>query len=771
MADRAFLLCGSVEGRGVGIVQGRGVRPAIAREARRLGVNGYVYNCDQGVVVVACGMAETIQPFEVWLRAQFAVRPLPIPRIGLQTGFQILQSSTGLSLRTNVPVDTAVCPSCIEEILSDDSRRHHYLFNSCVQCGPRYSIIDRMPFDRERTTMSDFTLCEICSREIGDENDRRFHGQTISCANCGPSAWLMDQSGQTIAFDRDAIETLTAALGEGRLVSIKGVGGYQLLCDASNDEAVARLRQRKGRPRKPLAVMVGKLALAHEIGIVHLTDEQELTSPENPIVLVRSRKSCKVSRLVHPDLQEIGILLPTTPLHWLIADRFPTPIVVTSGNVSGSPIAAESGEIHSHCVADVTLHHNRVISRPIDDSVTCRLGSQRIILRAARGFTPHAWPIVSGPVDSGPIVSGPSLLALGGHQNVALGIRTEQALVLGPHIGDMDTEASRNRLIHSIQQITELYDLNPMAIVSDLHPDYFTTRLASERGLPHIQVQHHHAHIAAAMLDAELLDQEVLGFAMDGTGYGSDGSIWGGEVLRCTAAEYRRVAHLRPFPLPGAERAIHQPWRTALALLDQCGATEAIEQLLVRVAPATPVSLFRRTLPTAPRTTSMGRLFDGLASMILNLREATYEGEAAMMLEAICDPCERGEYRFAFTDQKPIVIDWRPIIEGVLADLGIIGPERIAMKFHRAVAKMILHLAECWPDLPALLGGGVFQNRVLLELIMEESVKRNRSIMFPKRLPIGDGGLAIGQLVIASAILQTNQPPQSDRTEDPQTCA
>ncbi len=787
MSDRAFLLCGNV--------QGRGVRPATARRARQLGLSGYVYNCGQGVGIVARGPDETLQAFDTWLQSKFQVLRQPVPPIHPLEGFEILESLRSSILGTDVPVDAAVCSACLSEVIEADSsatqtdskqdpRRYGYLFNSCVQCGPRYSIVHQMPFDRHRTTMQDFPLCKVCEEEYGDVENRRFHGQTISCAHCGPQTWITDECGKTVLTETletkprgtgpNNIQVIADALVEGKVVAIKGIGGYQLLCDAENKAAIKRLRKIKRRPQKPLAVMAIDLSSARELAEINDFEERELLLPENPVVLLRSKFNSKISMLVHPGLTEIGVLLPTSPLHWLIAKRCLGPLVVTSGNISDMPIAVNEDEARNQLASVLTLHHNRAIHHPVDDSVTRISGDRTITIRSARGFTPRVWHAEPGPC----------LLAVGGHQKVSIAIRTEDKFVMGPHLGDMNSEATRRRFIECIEQIKQLYGITPQAVISDEHPDFFTTQFASDQNLPHVRVQHHHAHIAAAMLDTGKTNRTVLGFAMDGTGYGGSNdpcdplspsssmppetrTIWGGEVLRCSASTYQRVAHLRPFLMPGGETAITQPWRTALALLDQLPAESHFNHLLQRASHNITAKLFRNTYRTAPSTTSMGRLFDGISALILDQYEMTYEGEAAILLEANCDLSELSSYTFAFGNSEPVAIDWRPVVRGVLEDLNRIPRERIAMKFHRSVANLILELSQRWPDTDAVLSGGVFQNGVLMDLLSQLSAEHDCQFAAPCRLPIGDGGLSVGQLVVASAILGHDKGQQPTKVEVP----
>jgi hydrogenase maturation protein HypF len=591
--------------------------------------------------------------------------------------------------------------------------------------------------------MNDFPMCKACEAEYRDPQDRRYHGQTNACPVCGPSCWSVNEAGQTTARGSEAIEQIAIAIRLGKIAAVKGLGGYQFICDATQDEAVARLRQRKHRPRKPLPIMVRDADCCQMLAHLNDVEMATLCDKSNPIVLLRSKFHVSLSQHLHPGLVDIGIMLPTTPLHWLLTAVVDRPIVVTSGNLPGTPIAYRNEQAMSSLagVADVWLHHDRPIIRPVDDSVVRCSGGNPITIRAARGIAPLTLSESQAP----------GTLAVGGQQKCAVAISTGKHLILGPHVGDLDSEATRARFQTEAEQFCSLYGVSPVRLACDAHPDYFTNLWANQSGKAVVRVQHHHAHVVAAMLDHGLRHETVLGFAFDGTGYGSDATVWGGEVLLASASDFQRVARLRSFSLPGGEVAIQQPWRVAMALLSQACQPQVSEDWLTRFQQSGHGPAMRYAIRSGPRTTSIGRLFDAVAAMVLSPLSVSYEGEPAMLLEAACDRSESSSYEFRLTKRDGLTMDWRPIIQAIVTDLNTLTPARIAMKFHRSVAAVVLAVAEYYRNYPIVLSGGVFQNRLLTELIQESTSTAGLDFHFPGRVPINDGGLAIGQLAIAGS--------------------
>jgi hydrogenase maturation protein HypF len=604
-----------------------------------------------------------------------------------------------------------------------------------------------MPYDRQQTSMAGFTVCHDCRREYESFEDRRFYAETICCARCGPHVWAADGNGVVLGERNAAISVIVDALLQGRIIALRGLGGYQLLVDATNQDAVERLRSRKRRLAKPFAVLVASTVEAAKIAHLSELQRRTLADPANPIVIARRRTDAAVAPQVYGTLNTIGFLLPTTALHWQLATRCNRPLVATSGNVDGAPLAFEvaSAEAELSGVADCWLHHDRPIVRPIDDSVVRVISDREVSLRLARGLAPLR-------LDLG---LTPPMLAVGGHQKSAIALSNGSQAVLGPHIGDLDEQTTRQRWLDHVAAFLELYGAQPTLIVHDLHPDYFTTRWAQADGRPTIAVGHHHAHAAAAMTEHGWLDREVLALTWDGTGYGPDGSIWGGECLLATASDYRRVAHVRSFALPGGDAAIREPWRTAASLVAQAADNETARRLKFDDILPTAIDQVVRLAAfphLSPRTTSIGRLFDAAACLALGITHSSYEGEPAVLLEGACDAAAPGCYTLPLTDGLPCELDWRLLVVELLADRAAgVSPGTMAMRFHRALAQAAVGIARRYPSHPMVLAGGVFQNRALVELVADRWPHRADRLGLPGIIPPGDGGLAAGQLAVAAA--------------------
>jgi len=737
----------------LGRVQGLGVRPALARLAKQHGLAGSVANTGEGVELDIEGSPAAIAAFRQGLKSELPpgtrleqITSAPIVPAD-RSGFEIVGSSRTGAPATQVPADRAVCPECLTDVARLGDARDSYPFTCCANCGPRYSLIVAMPYNRQQTSMTGFTLCRDCRREYASFDDRRFHAETICCPLCGPHVWATDCDGIVFGERTAAISVVVDALLQGHIVALRGLGGYQLLVDATNRAAVGRLRSRKGRPTKPFAVLVASAVDAAKIAHLSEVERRALADAANSIVIARRREDAAPAPEVFGTLDTIGLMLPTTPLHWQLVTRCNRPLVATSGNLDGAPLAYQvaSAQADVAKVADCWLHHDRPIVRPIDDSVVRVIADREVSLRLARGLAPL-------PLDLGPT---PPMLAVGGHQKSAIALSNGSQAVLGPHIGDLDEQATRQRWLNHVAAFVELYGAEPTLIVHDLHPDYFTTRWAQADGRPTLAVQHHHAHAAAAMTEQDWLDREVLALTWDGTGYGPDGSIWGGECLLATASDYRRVAHCRSFALPGGDAAIREPWRTAVSLVAQAAGDEAAARLKFDDVSPTAIDQVVRLAAhprLSPRTTSIGRLFDGAACLALGITHASYEGEPAMLLEAACDPAAPGCYALPLTDGSPVELDWRPLVAELLADRAAgVSPETMAIRFHRALANAAVGIARRFPNHPMALAGGVFQNRILVELVADNWPHRADRLGLPGIIPPGDGGLAAGQLAVAAA--------------------
>ena len=627
-----------------GSVQGLGVRPLLFRLATSLGLGGRVQNTARGVEIHLEGPQLALQEFLQRLPQQLPtsarlrqMEVLPDALRG-EHDFTIQHEPTDGPLGAGVPPDYAVCPHCLAEANRPRDRRYRYPFTSCTLCGPRYTIIASMPYERADTTMACFQFCDPCRQEYQRPGDRRFHAQTNACPACGPTVWSVDAAGHACGQGEAALRTATQALRAGKIVALRGVGGYQLLVDATDQQAVRRLRERKGRRAKPLAVLVDSLPAARRLARLQEQEQAALSSVANPIVVCQAQDSSGLAADVHPHLDRVGLMLPSTPLHALLARDVGRPLICTSGNREGDPLefTVERAQQQLAGVCDLWLHHDRPIRRPIDDSVVQIIGQQQVSIRLARGLAPLTLDLAPGT----------PMLALGGHLKCAVAWSNGAQAVLGPHVGDQQNLPERERLIEQIQQWTHLYRFQPQRLIHDLHPDYFTTRWAGQQALPLRAIQHHHAHVVAGMLQSGWLDRTVLGVAWDGTGYGPDGVIWGGEFLIAQTRTFQRVAHLRPFHLPGGEAAILEPWRCCLAVLDDALGPAEADRFLPAAVDARQRNLLRQIAAhpqMSPLTTSAGRLFDVAAVLCLGAERAEFDGQLAMRLESIADPTAEGQ--------------------------------------------------------------------------------------------------------------------------------
>ena len=742
-----------------GAVQGTGFRPFVYRLAESLGLAGSVRNTSYGVLIAVEGAEEAVTAFgrRVGPEAPPAavvrdVEIAPAEPAGAKR-FTIEASEAAGELVVAMLPDLATCPDCLRELEDRDDRRYHYPFLNCTACGPRLSIIEGLPYDRPQTTMRDFRMCPDCAAEYEDPRDRRFHAQPVACPRCGPRLVFEGR-------DRDAppgatypLEAAAAVVQSGRILALKGLGGYQLIVDARDGAAVARLRARKGRESKPFAVMFPSLDAMRRVARVGEVEAALLASPSAPILLLPLVDRSAVSAEVAPGLKSVGAMLPYSPLHHLLLARLGFPVVCTSGNFSEEPMAitVEDARARLGGIADAFLHHDRPIARHVDDSVARVVDGRLLVTRRARGFAPLPIAVTADL---------PTVRALGGHLKNAVAWSHGTQIVASQHIGDLDHPASLEALRRTVEDYEHLYRMRPVAVACDLHPDYATTRLAEASGLPVIRVQHHHAHVASAMAEHDL-DGEVLGVAWDGTGLGTDGTVWGGEFLRATATDFRRVARLRPFTLPGGEAAARQPWRSALGVLHALMG-EAMWDL--DLAPVTHARERRGVLDAlfggatcAVRTSSAGRLFDAVAALLALRQESSYEAQAAMLLEQIAPTVPGAPYPYSLIEGRGedgaalVELDWRPVLRAVLADLGRgTAASAVAGRFHATMARMIAATAE-WMGLErVVLTGGCFQNAALLSLTARELGKGRFEVTTHGRVPPNDGGLAVGQAMVAA---------------------
>lgn len=739
-----------------GAVQGVGFRPFVYRLARGLDLAGWVANSTRGVTIEVEGPPARLKDFGRRLRGE--TPPLAVIQ-GLETrglpprgtsGFQIRKSEAQGEHTAVVLPDAATCPHCLGEVRDPDDRRYRYPFTNCTDCGPRYTIIRDMPYDRARTTMMPFTMCRACRQEYERPGDRRFHAEPNACPACGPQLTLTDGLGRVLERRDDAMRAAGRALRAGRIVAVKGVGGFHLLVDARDDAAVRRLRARKHREAKALAVMAPSLAAAEAMARLSPLERDLITSPAAPIVLLEKRTGgISVATSVAPDNPDLGVLLPYTPLHHLLLADLAFPVVATSGNLSDEPLCFQDDDaLERLCnVADLFLIHDREIVRPVDDSVVRVVAGRELVLRRARGYAP--FPVAAAD-------ALPPLLAVGGHMKSTVAVSTGRHIVVSPHIGDLDGEAARHAHAATADALCLLYRVEPSAVATDLHPDYASSSYARAAGPPIVAIQHHYAHVLACMADNELAPP-ALGFAWDGTGLGTDGTIWGGETLLVSQSGFTRRAWLRPFPLPGGDRAAREPRRSALGALYEIDPAAAEASSFFRPAERAVLLAAMRGEIQSPRTSSAGRLFDAVAALVGLGSFSRFEGEAAMALEfALRGLAGDGRYEFDIAPDADggWVVDWRPALEGVRADVAAgVARGSISLRFHNTLAEIIVAVAHRCGIADIALSGGCFQNKYLTERAVARAREEGFSPHWHRRIPPGDGGLAVGQILGAARAL------------------
>ncbi len=707
-----------------GVVQGVGFRPFIFSLADAFALKGEVSNDSLGLLIMINTDRETLDAFVQKIRsdapALSQIESIMIEEIASKAydTFSIVESRDERETTTLIPPDISICEDCQKELFDKNDRRYHYPFITCTNCGVRYSIIHHLPYDRKNSSMKKFKMCKACEAEYKDPRNRRYHAQPIGCFECGP----------TLSMD---IDDVVNALKEGKIVAMKGVGGYHLMCDASNDDAVIRLRKRKHRPSKPFAIMIKDIEKAEELAYINKKERTLLMSNRRPIVLLKAKEN-QLSKFVAPHIFKIGIFLPYTPMHLLVLEKLNRPLVATSANVTDEPIATTRESIQKlEGVYDVLLDHDREIVNACDDSVLMVVNEQTIMIRRARGYAPSAIKL--------PFKLDKKVLALGANQKNTVAIGFEDNVILSPHIGDLDTIASLGYFEKNIQILKRVYDFEPDIVVHDKHPTYESTKYAKANYKNRKTIQHHYAHILSVMAEKKL-EGKVLGIAFDGTGYGDDGTLWGGEFLLCDYESYERVEHIKPFKLLGGAKAIKEPKRVALSLLFEIYG----EEVLTMQNPTT--SSFKKSELknlylawqkglNAPLTSSMGRIFDAVASLTDVCQVMSFEGESGMLLEELYDKNITEYYPLIYHDNQ---IDLSLMLKGILADEKSVA----VSKFFNTLVIMIAQMHERY-GLPIILSGGVFQNRVLLELILG----RIPDAMISNLLPPHDGGIAYGQVV------------------------
>lgn len=750
-----------------GHVQGVGFRPFVYRLAKQFGLTGHVLNTGDHVAIEVEGPFAAVEAFTE------AVRTGPPPNAWLYTlrhdlirpmrdaDFSILESKALIAPAVRIPPDQATCADCTRELFDKTNRRHGYGLINCTACGPRFTIVEALPYDRTRTTMRGFTLCPSCAAEYGDPANRRFHAEPVACPVCGPSVKFDPGNSPAkkaaTAMEKEAIACAAALIETGGILAMKGIGGYHLVVDAANKEAVQTLRLRKRRPSKPFAVMTPSLAVARRLARLNAADEDLLQSAAAPIVLAPRRLDAAVDPLVSPGCAELAIMLPYSPMHHLLLDALQRPLVMTSANTSGEPILYDdrSARLGLRDIADGFLVHNRRIHRPADDPVMRTIRSAPQVLRLGRGIAPVAITLSQAEEPDGPVI-----LALGGNQKVAPVLLIGREAICAPHVGDLDSMAAEEALVRALEDMQTLFGCQAEAIACDEHPDYATSNLARAYGLPVVAVQHHLAHTMSVVAEHGL-DGPVAGVVWDGTGYGGDGTIWGGEFLSAAPGGWKRVARLRQFRLAGGDQAAREPRRALLGMLHAIGRVDLLPAGLFDTQEQGVLLSMLDTGLQAPVTSSAGRLFDAFAALLGVCSLNRHEGEAAMRLEALALQADSAKPVAAYPVKlrqpiadEPLELDWEPLLTGAAQDMADgLATTEIASRLHETLASMVAAGLVNQPAVPVLLSGGCFQNRLLTERSIAHLSLAGRKAFINRRVPPGDGGLALGQALWARRML------------------
>jgi hydrogenase maturation protein HypF len=746
-----------------GIVQGVGFRPFVFTQAEKLGLTGWIRNTASGVEIEVKGPSTQIKKLIHTLK----YHPPPLARIDSISAekcsatnyadFQILASVEHAEDFLPISPDISICNDCQEELFDPRNRRFRYPFINCTNCGPRFSIIKDIPYDRPNTTMANFEMCPQCKAEYENPRDRRFHAQPIACPECGPKLWLEGNS-KIIAKDEVAIQTARDWISQGKIIAIKGLGGFHLACDATNIQSVQTLRKRKKRSDKPFALMAYDLSIIRKHCSISEDEEKLLLSKERPVVILSRLLSSNIVNEVALNLNTLGFMLPYTPLHFLLMQpeaNYPEVLVMTSGNFSEEPIAYTDEHAHEILsdIADAFLLHDREIHTRIDDSVYCIINKRPYAIRRSRGYAPNPIQIQQ---------KVPQIFSAGaGLKNTFCLTRDDYAFI-SHHIGDLENLETLQAYERSISYYEKLFRIQPVILTCDLHPDYLSSQYAIQRAekenLPIIQVQHHHAHLAACLADNSFNDgQEVIGVCLDGIGYGSDGNIWGGEFLLGNYRTYQRIYHLKYVPMPGGDQATLKPSRMALAYLWSSGIDWAADLAPVQATPTAEVDIIRSQLRqriNTPLTSSMGRLFDAAASILGICQEINYEAQAAIEMENMVTNNEENFYYFNIYDE---VIDPTPLWDGLISDLRkSISIPQLATRFHNSIVNIILQVCQKIKKETGVqiiaLSGGVWQNRYLLEHTLLSLSKAGFEVLWHSRVPTNDGGIALGQTLVAASV-------------------
>ncbi|BAK73717.1 carbamoyltransferase HypF [Arcobacter sp. L] len=734
-----------------GIVQGVGFRPFVYNLAIKHDIKGWVNNDEKGVNILLYAQEESIENFILELKSNSpilakidSIRIRKITKKQEYKSFEILDSSTSKNKTTIISPDISICEECIKDINDMNNFRYNYSLTNCTNCGPRYSIIETIPYDRCNTSMKEFKLCQNCQEEYENPANRRYHAQPVSCEVCGPNVTLYNKNNIVISNNIEAIKKTAELLDKGYIIAIKGLGGFHLMCDATNDNIVNKLRVVKNRPTKPYALMFNNINTIKRYTKINIIEEEILTSKERPIVLVNKKENTIISKFVAPNVNKLGCYIAYTPLHYLLFRYINKPLVATSANLKDEPIIRTKEEITDKLedVIDFVLDYNREIINTCDDSIIQNVRKYNIKLRNARGYAPTSIKLKKELQKK--------ILSLGANQKSTISIAFKNNLILSPHIGDLNSIESAEYFERTINTFKRFYDFEPDVIICDKHPNYESTKFAMKikeknPNIKLVQVQHHYAHILSVMAQ-ENIEKEVLGFAFDGTGYGDDGNIWGGEVLLSSRKEFKRVKHIKYFRLIGGEIAVKEPRRVALSLLFD---TFSLDEVLAMDIPTvkafkdTEIKMFYTMWQkglNSPLCSSIGRLFDAISSFADILQVQTYEGETGLQIEQNYDKSIISSYTYEIFEEE---IDLRPMIKEIINEK---DKKLICTKFINTLVNLILEISNIYKNFPVVLSGGVFQNKILLEILLDEFEKEGREFYFNIDIPSNDGGISIGQI-------------------------
>ncbi len=742
-----------------GVVQGVGFRPFIYRLAKELGIKGWIINSSQGVFIEAEQTKVTLEKFiqkinkdrpknsfiqsfeHTWLDAE-----------GF-TNFEIRESLEAGSKTALVLPDISTCNDCLKEIFDSQNRRYLYPFTNCTNCGPRFSIIADLPYDRRNTTMGEFEMCDNCRAEYTDPSDRRFHAEPTACPKCGPQVTLLDAKQIPVSEKNDAIKDTVKLIKEGRIIALKGIGGYQLLCDAGNDVSVMMLRTRKKRSEKPFALMFPDINMVKAECEVNENEERILNSVEAPIILLKKKKNIDsaISNECAKGNPYLGIMLPYSPLHHILMKELDWAIVATSGNIPEEPICISEEEAFNKLsgIADYFLIHNRKILRHVDDSILRFAGNNEMMIRRARGYAPLPF-VMNGIVDT--------TLATGPHLKNTIAINKGSNVFISQHIGDLENVESISAFKRVINDLESFYELKPQRVICDMHPDYTSTKYSELLAIPLHKIQHHYAHVLSCMAENEL-EGEVLGVSWDGTGYGTDGTIWGGEFIIPNGKDFIRKGYFKTFRLPGGEQAIHDVWKTGFSLLYDIYGDKVFELTNIPLIKMNDAKLIKQMLDkelNSPVTSSAGRLFDGVSAIIGLKNTANFEAQAAMELEFATDDVKTNEYfSFSIDEQNDgtLVFNWHDVVKGIVDDINNkISSGIISTKFHNSLVEVIVQVSKKVGFEKIALSGGCFLNKYLLERAINRLSEEGFKVYTQQRVPSGDGGISLGQMKYSTYI-------------------